>query len=597
MTVVATRTSMDVGATFSTWLATFDTAVVARDLDGIAEHFAADGYWRDILALTWRYRTFAGVDEIKSALGSDLLRMHPRNLRVAEDRVAPRLVKRSARMVVEGYFDFDTDLGRGTGFVRLLATEDGLVDGPVWILLTALQELEGFPEKIGDNRPSGEEYSHDFAGTNWLDRRISAQSYEDRDPEVLVVGAGQSGLVLAARLGQFGVDTLLVEKTPRVGDVWRNRYHSLTLHNEVWANSLPYLPFPPTWPTFLPKDKLAGWLEGYAEFMELNVWTGTSFEDASYDETARRWTVRLVRADGSERVLHPQHLVLATGGVSGTPYLPELPGLTSFGGEVVHSSAFGDGRQYDGVETAVVVGTGNSAHDVAQELHARGVRVTLVQRSPTCVVSLVPSGTMVYALYSEHAAIEDIDLMTAAVPYPVLRDSYQWLTRKTCQLDKPLLDSLEAVGFETDFEPDGTGFHMKYLRRGGGYYINVGCSDLIAAQQIGLVQMRDVDAFVGDGLAMLDGTVVPADLVVLATGYENQQAAVRRFVGDEIAEKVGPIWGFDEDFELRNMWKPTGQDRFWIMGGNLLESRLHSRFLALQIKADLEGLDPGARDH
>jgi hypothetical protein len=494
-------------------------------------------------------------------------------------------------MVVEAYFDFDTDLGTGTGFVRLLVEGDRLADSPVWIMLTAMQQLHGFEEQLGDSRPSGLEYSHDFAGTNWLDRRHAAERYADREPEVLVVGAGQSGLALAARLGAIGVDTLVVEKTERVGDVWRNRYHSLTLHNETWANSLPFLPFPQTWPTFLPKDKLAGWLEAYAEFMELNVWTGTAFEGADFDEVNRIWTVRLVAADGTARIVRPSHLVLATGGVSGAPYLPDVPGLDDFSGTVVHSSEFGSGRQYD-VRRAVVLGTGNSGHDVAQELHAQGVDVTIVQRSPTCVVSLVPSGTMVYAIYSEHDRIEDIDLITAAVPYPVLRESYQYLTRKTCSLDEPLLSGLRAVGFETDFEPDGTGFHMKYLRRGGGYYINVGCSDLIAAGEISLVQARDTRGFSGRGLQMADGRVIETELVVLATGYENLQESVRRFLGDEIAGKVGPVWGFDENFEQRGMWRPTGQDRFWIMGGNLLESRLHSRFLALQIKADLEGITP-----
>jgi cation diffusion facilitator CzcD-associated flavoprotein CzcO len=589
MSVVEAQPSLDVDAVFQSWLAAFDRAVSWGDADEVAANFPEDGYWRDILALTWRYQTFAGHDEIKRALVDELLGMHPRNLRAAEDRVAPKLVKRSARMVIEGYFDFDTDVGRSTGFVRLLAPSDRLADKPVWILLTALQELKGFEESSGATRPSGLEWSHDFAGKNWLDRRREAQEYADRDPEVLVVGAGQSGLVLAARLGQLDVDTLLVEKTPRVGDVWRNRYHSLTLHNEVWANSLPYMPFPPTWPTFLPKDKLAGWLEAYAEFMELNVWTGTEFRGATYDEDGRRWAVELTRPDGTVRTIHPTHLVLASGGVSGTPYRPDVPGLDSFSGTVVHSSAFGSGQQYD-VRHAIVLGTGNSGHDVAQELHARGVEVTMVQRSPTCVVSLVPSGTMVYALYSEHEAIEDIDLITAAVPYPVLRESYQFLTSKTCQLDKPLLDKLEAVGFETDFEPDGTGFHMKYLRRGGGYYINVGCSDLIADGKIGLMQARDSVGFTPEGLEMADGTVIEAELVVLATGYENQQELVRRLLGDEIADKVGPIWGFDEDFELRNMWRPTAQEHFWIMGGNLLESRLHSRFLALQLKADLVGI-------
>jgi cation diffusion facilitator CzcD-associated flavoprotein CzcO len=591
MSVVETSPSLDVESAFSSWLAQFDRAVTGGDAETVAGQFQDDGYWRDILALTWRYHTYSGHDEIKRALGDELLTLHPRDLRAADDRTPPRLVKRSARMVIEAYFDFDTDLGRGTGFVRLLAEGDRLAETPVWILLTALQELAGFEERTGSARPSGLEYSHGFAGANWLDRRREAVEYADREPEVLIVGAGQSGLVLGARLGQLGVDTLLLERTPRVGDVWRNRYHSLTLHNEVWANSLPYLPFPPTWPTFLPKDKLAGWLEGYAEYMELNVWTATEFRGAAYDEENRRWTVRVSRGDGAERVLRPRHLVLATGGVSGTPHVPDVPGLDDFAGTVVHSSAFGDGRAYE-VRDAVVLGTGNSGHDVAQELHARGVSVTLVQRSPTCVVSLMPSGTMVYALYSEHDRIEDIDLITAAVPYPVLRESYQFLTRKTRRLDKPLLDRLNAAGFETDFEPDGTGFHMKYLRRGGGYYINVGCSDLIADGEIGVVQARDTDRFAASGLRLKDGSVVPAELVVLATGYENQQEFVRRLLGDAVADRVGPIWGFDEEHELRNMWRPTGQENLWIMGGNLLESRLHSRFLALQIKADLEGLTP-----
>ena len=194
---------------------------------------------------------------------------------------------------------------------------------------------------------------------------------------------------------------MIVEKTPRVGDNWRNRYHSLTLHNEVWANSLPYMPFPPTWPTFMPKDKLAGWLEAYAEFMELNVWTGTEFLSGSYDEASAMWTARVRRADGEVRTLRVPHVVLATGGASDVPRIPELPGLGEFAGPVIHSSRFSSGLEYAG-KRALVIGTGNSGHDVAQELYSNGAeRVTIVQRSPTCVVSLVPSGTLVYSVYSE----------------------------------------------------------------------------------------------------------------------------------------------------------------------------------------------------
>ena len=199
---------------------------------------------------------------------------------------------------------------------------------------------------------------------------------------------------------------------------------------------------------------------------------------------------------------------------------------------------------------------------------------------------------MVYALYSEGPPNDDIDLITAAIPYPVLKDAYQWITKRTCALDQDLLDRLHAVGFETDFGADGTGFHMKYLRQGGGYYINVGCSDLIAGGQIALRHARDIDTFEAAGLRLADGTLVPADLVVLATGYENLQEGVRRLLGAEVAERVGPIWGFDEHGAMRNMWMRTPQPGLWIMGGSLIDARLYSTFLAVQIKAQLDGIFP-----
>jgi cation diffusion facilitator CzcD-associated flavoprotein CzcO len=592
MTVLDAPAAELAGAVFASWVEKFGAALESGDPALIAGQLTEAGYWRDILAFTWDYRTFGGRAEIEQALAATLAAARPRSARVAPGRYPPRLVKRSARAVIEGYFDFDTRAGRGTGFARLLFDPADPFGSQAWILLTTLQELRGSEEKTGPRRPTGIGYSTNFAGDNWLDARIRAQEYAGRDPEVLIVGGGQSGLCLAARLGQLGVDALIVEKNQRIGDNWRHRYHSLTLHNEVWANSMPYLEFPPTWPTFLPKDKLAGWLEAYAEIMELNVWAGTEFTGAHYDEATRTWTVRLTRPGAGVRELRVPHLVVATGSVSGVPRIPALPGLGGFAGDVIHSSEFTSGAAYAG-RRAIVVGTGNSGHDVAQDLHANGAAaVTMIQRHPTCVVSLVPSGTMVYALYSEGPPVDDVDLITAAIPYPVLRETYQWLTKRTCALDASLLAGLRAAGFETGFEPDGTGFHMRYLRRGGGYYINVGCSDLIAEGRIRVVQSRAVAGFTAGGLDLADGSTVDADLVVLATGYENQQESIRRQFGPQIAAKVGPVWGFNDDGFMRNMWARTGQPGLWIMGGALNEARLFSRFLALLLKADLAGLLP-----
>lgn len=594
MTVLDTGAST-VAEAFTDWVARLDAAAARRDAAAMADLVDADGFWKDILALKWGYHSHVGRDEIIRALEAGFEHGSPHNFRVSTTRSAPRVVRRSAKTVIEAYFDFDTTYGSGTGFVRLHHDESSAEPQTAWIVLTTLQSLYGFEERIGQNRPDGSEYAHDFVGENWLDLRRKEQAYEDRDPQVLVVGGGQGGLMVGARLRQMGVDTLIVEKSERVGDNWRERYHSLTLHNETWGNSLPYVPFPDTWPTFLPKDKLAAWLEFYVDTMELNVWTSTVFLGADRDEDDTFWIARLRLSDGTERVIRTPHIIFATGGHSGLPHVPQLPGVEEFGGDVLHSSQFANGLPYAG-KHAIVFGTGNSGHDIAQDLYSNGAaKVTMIQRSPTCVVSLKPSGTMVYAIYSEGPPPEDVDLITAAIPYPVLKETYQWLTEKTCGLDQKLLDGLEAVGFKTDFEPDRTGFHMRYLRKGGGYYINVGCSDLIVDGKIGIEQASDIDAFDAGGLRLTDGRHIAADVVVLATGYDNQQESVRRLLGDEVAEKVGPIWGFDENFTMRNMWQTTAQAGLWVMGGALMEARFHSRFLAVQIRAQLEGLMPSRR--
>jgi cation diffusion facilitator CzcD-associated flavoprotein CzcO len=592
---MSVNTDVSCEAVFDAWLGRLGNAMAALDGQAIAALFLSDGYWKDILAFSGGYRTWKGAREI--ARGFDELAgfAHPRGSRVSEGRAAPHRVRRSARDIIEAYFDFSTDAGKGTGFVRIQLDATAPLESKAWIMLTTLQEIEGHGEQIGTRRPTGVNYSHNFAGPNWLDDRIAEARFDDRDPQVVIVGAGQGGLILGARLRQMGADALIIEQNARIGDNWRKRYHSLTLHNEVWANSMPYMEFPATWPTFVPKDKIAGWLEAYAEAMELNVWTSTRLTGSQYDSAEGIWTLEVTTADGP-RVVRTPHLVLAIGGSTGVPNIPAIPGLANFSGDVIHSGAFTGGIPYAG-KHAVVFGTGTSGHDVAQDLYANGAAsVTMIQRSPTCVVSLVPSGTLVYALYSEGPSNDDIDLITAAIPYEVLRETYQWLTRKTCELDRGLIDRLEAVGFRTDYGEDGTGFHMMYLRKGGGYYINVGCSDLIADRKIALIQSDVMDRIVPEGIRMTDGSLLRADLLVMATGYRNLQEGIGTLVGQEIAAKVGPVWGFDENHIMRNMWQRTTQPGLWIMGGSLIDARLYSRFLAVQIVADLNGVRLGPSD-
>jgi cation diffusion facilitator CzcD-associated flavoprotein CzcO len=558
------------------WLARFEQ--VLQRGEPLAALFHPEAYWRDVVALTGTIRTIHGADAIVRELKTT--GATPTALQLSRQRTAPRQVTRAATRCIEAIFSFETAQGRGSGVLRLVP---GNGAPQAWTLLTALDEIKGHEERVGRARPTGQAYSRDFRGPNWLDLRKDAAAYRDRDPAVLVVGGGQAGLSIAARLGQLHVDTLVVDREARIGDNWRNRYHALTLHNQVQVNHLPYMPFPPSWPTYIPKDKLAGWFESYVESLELNYWPGTEFEGGAYDEAQGRWTVTLRRADGSTRTMQPRHVVMATG-VSGIPSVPEIPGLRHFAGAVLHASQYRDGEDWKG-KRALVVGTGNSGHDIAQDLTSSGAGVTLVQRSPTLVVNIEPSAQLAYTLYNEGPSTEDCDLIATSMPFALVRKSHIALTEQGKQLDKDLLDGLTRRGFKLDFGDDGSGWQFKYLTRGGGYYFNVGCSDMIVDGRVGLVQFDDIEGFAADGARMRDGTTLRADLVVLATGYKGQEHLVRKLFGDAVAERVGPIWGFDERQELRNMFVATPQPGLWFIAGSLAQCRIYSKYLALQIKA------------
>lgn len=573
------------------WLADFDAAVQANDAAAAAALFHPESHWRDLVAFTWHILTFNGRADIEDALSAALPKVRPTGFRLAEGRTPPRIVSRAGRSTVEAIFEFETAAGRGSGVLRLCPDEAGQMRA--WVFLTALDELKGHEPAIGDRRPGNQAYSREFGGENWLDHRKRAEAYEDHDPAVIVVGGGQSGLGLAASLGVIGVDTLVIDQHERIGDAWRKRYHSLTLHNEVYINHLPYMKFPDSWPVFIPKDKLANWFEIYAEAMELNVWGGTTLTAGEYDDRAGAWDVTLKRSDGREKRMRPRHLVFATG-VSGIPVRPDLPGLEDFQGDVLHSKDYNEGHAWKG-KKALVMGTGNSGHDVAQDLHAAGADVTMVQRASTLIVSLEQAQT-VYAAYTEGPPLEDSDLIATASPYPVLVKGYQIAAAKMQAADKQLLDGLKTRGFKLDNgPPDETGYQMKYLRRGGGYYFNVGCSDLIVSGDIGLIQYDRIERFEAKGARMRDGGLLEADVLVTATGYKNQQESIRLMLGDAVADRIGLVWGFDEGGEERNMWRRTAQPGLWFTAGGLPHVRIYSPYLALQIKAVEEGFIEPAR--
>jgi len=577
----------DVSISAENWLVQFESALASPNDGALKTLFHPDSYWRDVLALSWSLQTLNGADAILKELPVLSRSTAPCHFRIDPDRAAPRRVTRAGTDTIETIFKFETALGRGSGILRLIPDAADGNKLKAWTLLTVLDELKGFEEPLGSARLRGQAYSRDFRGPNWLDQRKEAAAYADRDPVVLVVGGGQAGLSIAARCKQLQVDTLIVDREQRIGDNWRKRYHALTLHNQVQVNHLPYMPFPPNWPVYIPKDKLANWFEAYVEAMELNFWTATSFERGTYDEAEGRWSVVLRRADGSERILHPRHVVMATG-VSGIANLPDIPTLKDFGRTVLHSSQYTDGEDWKG-KRAIVIGTGNSGHDIAQDLYSSGADVTLVQRSSTLITNIEPSAQLAYATYNE-GTLEDNDLIATSMPLTLAKRSHVMLTEQSRKFDQELLEGLARIGFKLDFGDGGTGWQFKYLTRGGGYYFNVGCSDLVVRGEIRLRQFSDIESFVAEGVRMKSGETLAADLIVLATGYKPQEVLVRKLFGENVAARVGPIWGFGDGQELRNMYARTGQPGLWFIAGSLAQCRINSKYLALQIKAIEEGL-------
>jgi len=574
----------------SRWLARFGDALKRKDAEGATALFAKESYWRDLVAFTWNIKTAEGRPAITEMLKATIPAVKPREFELKGEAT-------ETDGVTDGWFTFETAAARGEGHIRLKGSK-------CWTLLTAMAELKGHEEKAGKTRDKGVEHGVHPERRTWLERKSAdeAELGHSRQPYCLIVGGGQGGIGLGARLKRLGVPTLIIDKHERPGDQWRKRYKSLCLHDPVWYDHLPYLPFPDHWPVFSPKDKIGDWLESYAKVMELNYWPSTVCESASYDEARKEWTVKVTR-DGKSLTLRPKQLILATG-MSGIANVPNYPGAESFKGTQHHSSRHPSGESYRG-KTCVVIGSNNSAHDICADLYEHGADVTMVQRSSTHVArsdTLMELG--LGALYSEEAVRAGIttdkaDMIFASIPYAILHGFQIPVYQAIAERDAKFYKRLEKAGFMHDWGDDNSGLFMKYLRRGSGYYIDVGASELIADRKIKLKSGVEVSEITPTGVKLSDGSELPADLIVYATGYGSMNGWAAQLISKEVADKVGKCWGLGSNTkkdpgpwegELRNMWKPTRQEALWFHGGNLHQSRHYSKYLALQMKARLEGI-------
>ncbi|KAF5347990.1 hypothetical protein D9756_010150 [Leucocoprinus leucothites] len=563
------------------WFTAFSNAIVSKDAQAVVNLFLLDSFWRDFLSLTWDFRTFRGHDKIVQFLKDQLPIIDVQNIKLRDDYLDLQQPYPDIAWI-STMFDFETKVGLGSGIIRLVPTQNG--EWKAHVVFTNLENLKGFPEKIGPLRNPLPNHG------KWEQERKKDAEFESEDPKALIIGGGQSGLDVSARLKALGVPALIIERNPRIGDSWRNRYEALCLHDPVWYDHMPYMPFPSTWPVYTPALKLANWLEYYAEALELPVWTSSEITSTTQDKD-NKWHVTVKRGDGKERKMVVNHLIFATG-FSGADYKSfAYPGLDKFKGQYLHSTQHNRALDHAGKKVAVI-GACTSAHDIAQDYSDHGIDVTMVQRGPTYIMSVKNGWDVLFkGLYEETGPPSDIaDRLNASFPHFMLTEISQRKVKEIAELDKELLDGLKNVGFKLTDGINGTGFGILAWSKAGGYYLDTGASQLIIDKKIKLKNDSKLVEITETGLKFENGSELEADVIVFCTGLGQASDQIRQICGEEVGKRLNKVWGLNSEGEINGVWRDTGIPNLWYMLGNLALCRFHSKHIALQVKATEEGL-------
>ncbi|KAG6333166.1 hypothetical protein ID866_5921 [Astraeus odoratus] len=582
--------NIDVRAIARTWFSRFVDAMISKDVSTILDLLLDGALWRDMLALTWDFHTYEGRHKVMRFLTDQLPKFDLSAFKLREDLVSLQMPYEDMAWI-QGFFTFDTTAGHASGIFRLLPLADG--SWKAHVVYTNLEDLKSFPEKIGALR------NHEPNHGKWAEMRERERQFLDEEPSVVIVGGGQSGLEVAARLKMLGLNALVVERNKRIGDSWRNRYAAMCLHDTVWYDHMPYLPFPPSWPVHTPALKLADWLESYAQSLELNVWTSTEVVSVEPSTTGKKWSVKVGRNDGTERIFNVNHVVFAMGFSSGNARIPTIPGREEFKGLVLHSSQHKFATDHQGKKVAVI-GSCTSAHDLCSDYVDHGIDVTMVQRGPTYVMSVKEGLSRVLSpLYSEGGPPTDLaDRINASFPYHAGKLLFQRTTRAIAEADKDTLDGLRKVGFKLTLGEDDTGILPLIWRKLGGYYFDVGASQKIIDGRIKLKSDGLIARYTSSGLLFKDGSTLEADVILFSTGYGDARDCYLRLLPRELHNAVLPAWQLNEEGEMNSVGReiggraPEGRKLagLWVILGNFQMCRFHSKHIALQIKAYEEGI-------
>ncbi|KAF8524142.1 FAD/NAD-P-binding domain-containing protein [Hysterangium stoloniferum] len=557
------------------WLHEFANAFLPQkiNIQQIKALFLEAGWLRDNLVFTWTHRSLCGHDAIEAYLSGTSKRIEIYS--VALDESYGRKVSLDPHTnILEATFVFETPIAYGRGHVLLQSQDKAWKALSVYVAMTDLKDHEEM--RVPNDITAGEEEA--------------ARRKIETDPHVLIIGAGQTGLNNGARFRKMNIPTLLIDRSSAIGDVWRNRYPSLTLHTNSLHHTLLYTRHPPTVPRFIVKDEVAAMLEKYAHDQGLTVWLkSTLLPRPTYDAITKRWTVHVSR-DGQEVILHPFHIVLATG-IFGTPYIPHITGSETFFGDITHTTNFKGPEPYANKNT-IVIGASQSAADICRDLATHGARsVTMIQRSRTVVVSESVVNPQMNRLWREDVDPLISDFYVASMPLGLLKQILIAKKDERVAQQKDMLEGLKKAGLHVHEGEDGAGHLYEVFRRGSGtVWIDKGTIDLIIQDKIHVRHGIEPVHFTPKEVIFSDGTAMSADLVIFATGYEPAVIAASKLFGEDIARLITPIWGLNSEHESRRSYTPSGHPAIWWAIGDFMYSRYYSKSLALQIKAREIGL-------
>ncbi|KAH9232119.1 hypothetical protein K456DRAFT_54581 [Colletotrichum gloeosporioides 23] len=461
----------------------------------------------------------------------------------------------------------------------------GVGEWKAWTVFTQLERLD-YQRELEKQRAACVPPALATNGTNGTD---------GEELQVLIVGAAQAGLMLGARLQHMGIKTRLLERSSRLGDSWRKRYQSVTLHTPTYTDHWAYMKIPETWPRFLTGDKVAEFMEHYGQLMGLDIQYDSDVTKVTYDEVAKKYTVQVTTPEGT-RTLSAKHVVLATGLFGDGPIVPEFKGQESFKGQIYHSKHHRSAADIPdvGSKKVVVIGSATSGHDISADFVAHSAKeVTMMQRRAIYSISRESWENFMLALWEiPGLSTEEADIVGNAIPLAVIRKMSIGLTKMMAAHDKVVHDGLKKAGLALKEGEDGYGLADYQLIKGGQYYIDQGANQMIIDGRIKIKRCEEgVREFVEDGLVLADGTKLEADIVVLATGFQKETTTIEKLMGSEVSKRLRKFGQLDEEQERSGWWRSTGVPGFWYMTGSFMYCRQFSLPLALQIAAVEKGLN------